>query len=83
MLLILFSFNLATIFLYKYLCLGFNKSVFNWTFCSYFTHGKTQLYEKYKGNQSPPERNIFKRFFSPFLPSHTKLECLCIFSQVW
>jgi hypothetical protein len=34
MLLILFSFNQATIFLYKYSsCLCFNKSVLNWTFC--------------------------------------------------
>ncbi len=33
MLLIPFSFNQATIFLYKYSRLQFNKSVFNWTFC--------------------------------------------------
>ncbi len=33
MLLISFSFNGAIIFLYKYSCLCFNKSVFNWIFC--------------------------------------------------
>jgi len=32
-LLISFSFNQTIIFLYKYSCLFFNKSVFNWTFC--------------------------------------------------
>ncbi len=31
--LIPFSFNQAIIFLYKYSCLCFNNSVFNWTFC--------------------------------------------------
>ncbi len=28
-----FSFNQAFIFMYKYSCLCFNKSVYNWTFC--------------------------------------------------
>jgi hypothetical protein len=32
-LLISFSFNQATIFLYKYSCLCVNESVLNWTFC--------------------------------------------------
>jgi hypothetical protein len=48
MLLIPFSFNQHHHFLYKYSCHGFNKSVFNWTFVSYSTHGKTQLHKKIK-----------------------------------
>ncbi len=45
MLLISFSFNLTLILLYKYLCLGFNKSVFNLTFCQLLRLRKTQLHE--------------------------------------
>ncbi len=31
-------------FQYKYLCLGFNKSVFNWTFCQLLCLRKNQLH---------------------------------------
>jgi hypothetical protein len=42
-LLILFSFNQAIIFLFKYSCLGFNKSVFNWTFCQLLYSSKSPI----------------------------------------
>jgi hypothetical protein len=45
MFLITFSYNHAIILLYKYLCLSFNKSVFNWTICQLLHLRKTQLHE--------------------------------------
>jgi hypothetical protein len=35
-----FGFDQSHHFLYKYLCLCFNKSVLNWTFCQSFLHPK-------------------------------------------
>jgi hypothetical protein len=46
-LLISFSFNQAIILLYKYLCLGFNKSVFNRTFCKILHLKKNPIAQKY------------------------------------
>ncbi len=41
------SFYQAIIFLYKYSCLGFNKSVFNWTFCQLLYSLKNPIARKY------------------------------------
>ena len=45
-LLISFTFNQAIIFMYKNSCLGFNKSVFNWTFCQLLYSWKNSIAQK-------------------------------------
>ena len=74
MLLISFSFNLTLILLYKYLCLGFNKSVFNLTFCQLLRLRKTQLHETILVVPFTIETS---KLFSPF-PSSTQMSFLLV-----
>ncbi len=57
MLLISFSFNQAIIFMYKYSCLGFNKSVFNLTFCQSLSSQKNPIAQN---NKTFKGRYIFR-----------------------
>jgi len=61
-LLISLTFNQALIFLHKYPCLGFNKSVLNWTFCQLLYSWKNPIVRKYH------HKNITKLITCEYAP---------------